>query len=161
MPASSQYDDQVRPRAVHRFGEILFDPKSAEILAQGRRHRLRPMAAQALEMLIEKRGAIVTRDELRSALWNDRYVEWETGIHQVIRQIRRALDEDARHPQWLETVPRRGYRLKCEVDSSVLGPDISHDHRPRGLRRDAMLIGLGTLVPPVLLIVICLLLAGR
>lgn len=138
---------------------MIFDPQRAEVRARGGvRHRLRPQAASALELLVENRGSIVTHEEIRKKLWDGRYVEWEAGIHQVIRQIRRALGDDARNPRWLETVPRVGYRLRSESESCDF-PDREVTPR-RGARRDALMLALGTLLPPVLLAVLCVLLAG-
>lgn len=120
------------------------------------RRRLRPMAAHALSILIARRGSIVTRDEFRDALWRGQYVEWEMGLHQVIRQLRKALGDDARNPRWLETVPRRGYRLKCADDVTLLGRKTNH----RNLGRNAMMLALGALTPPFLLLLACLLFAA-
>ena len=73
-----------------------------------------------LRLLAERSGEVVSRDEIRQALWgNDTYVDFETGINFCINQIRAALGEDRQHPRYIETVPRRGYRFIATVDTRL------------------------------------------
>jgi DNA-binding winged helix-turn-helix (wHTH) protein len=76
--------------------------------------------------LVEKRGQLVTREEISSELWSkDVFVDVEQGINTAIRKIRRALADDAGEPQYLQTVVGRGYRFvapTAEEDSSSQAP---------------------------------------
>lgn len=74
-------------------------------------HRLAPQPARLLSMLIEQPGRIVTREEIRQRLWPDVTVDFEQGLHFCVRQIRAALGDTADNPRYIETLPRRGYRL--------------------------------------------------
>jgi DNA-binding winged helix-turn-helix (wHTH) protein len=64
----------------------------------------------------------VTRDEIQRELWpGDTLVDFERGSNSCIKQIRRALGDDAREPRYLETLPRRGYRFIALVELGEAG----------------------------------------
>lgn len=77
--------------------------------------RIGHKAFQVLLALIEQRGRLVTKDTLMSTVWDGRYVS-ESVLTAVIKELRRALGDDARTPQFIENIYGRGYRLLCEVD---------------------------------------------
>jgi len=67
---------------------------------------------QLLMMLVEKRGQLVTREEISKELWGkDVFVDVEGGINTAIRKIRRVLGDDADEPRYLQTVVGKGYRF--------------------------------------------------
>lgn len=142
-----------------RFGPFSLDLRTEELRARGELRALRPQAARALALLVRRAPALVTREELRHELWNGTAVEWEAGLHQVIRQVRRALGDDAREPRYVETVARRGYRFRGAV--SVAGPGRAAAARIRrrgaGMFLGGVAASLGALV--VLIVVLCGLLA--
>lgn len=100
-----------------RFGTLEFDPASGELRrmgADGRSTvvRLEPQPAKALALLAGKPGEIVSRDELKTALWGDQtHVDFERGIAYAISQARTALGDSADNPRFIETLPRRGFRF--------------------------------------------------
>lgn len=99
---------------VHRFafGSFRFDGTTGELRGPHRSVKLRPQASQALELLLSRRGEVVSREELRRVLWPDeRVVLFEGSIAAVIRELRRALGDDSKAPRFIETVPKRGYRF--------------------------------------------------
>ena len=69
-------------------------------------------------MLLERRGDIVTRDELKQTLWPvDTFVDFDDGLNTAVRKIRDALGDSAEKPRYIETIPRRGYRfMGCSSD---------------------------------------------
>ena len=78
---------------------------------------LAPQPARLLEMLVRRAGQLVSREEIRQALWTeDVHVDFERSINFNIRQIRSALGDDPASPRFIETVPRHGYRFVAEVD---------------------------------------------
>lgn len=77
--------------------------------------RLAPQPAALLALLIERDGDIATRDEIRARIWPDVSVEFDASLHHCVRQVRTALGERASEANYIETSPRRGYRLKCEI----------------------------------------------
>ena len=78
---------------------------------------LRDQPLQVLKILIERRGKLVTREEIRQLLWpNDTIVDFEHGINVAIGILRRELGDSAGSPQYIETLPRKGYRLLVPVE---------------------------------------------
>ena len=72
---------------------------------------------QILLMLVERRGGVVTREEIKKRLWpNNTVVEFDHSIHTAIKKLRQALGDSAESPQHIETVARRGYRLLVSVE---------------------------------------------
>ncbi len=101
------------------FGSFEFDPGSGELRLNGELRHLRPQATIVLRCLLESHPQLTTHEELRHAVWGETFADWEAGTHQIVRQLRRALDDDAHDASFIETVPRRGYRFK--VDPEVVG----------------------------------------
>ena len=94
------------------FGPFEFDRQSGELRKHGMRVRLADQPRAVLELLLDHRGEIVTREEIRQRLWAaDTFVDFDAGLSSVVRKLRDALGEAADHPRYIETVPRRGYRF--------------------------------------------------
>jgi DNA-binding winged helix-turn-helix (wHTH) protein len=82
--------------------------------------RLEGLPLQLLMFMVENRGQLVTREQISSELWSkDVFVDVEQGINTAVRKIRRALDDDADHPQYLQTVVGRGYRFVAPTAEEV------------------------------------------
>ena len=94
----------------HRVGSWDFLPSSGELRRRTDVRRLEPRAARVLEMLCDADGGVVTHDELIRDVWSGRSLS-ENSVAVVIGQLRKALGDDAREPQLIETIPKRGYRL--------------------------------------------------
>jgi DNA-binding winged helix-turn-helix (wHTH) protein len=102
---------------VLRFGACQFDPVSGDVRRDGRLVRLRPQPAAVLTYLVNRRGVVVSRDELRQHLWGASvHVGFDLGLNSCVKQIRRALGDSARSPVYIETLTRRGYRFLPSVD---------------------------------------------
>jgi DNA-binding winged helix-turn-helix (wHTH) protein/TolB-like protein len=97
----------------YRFGEFEFDARSQELRRAdgGDVQRLAPQPAQLLQLLAERAGAVVTREEIRQRLWPDTHVDFDASLHFCVRQVRAALGDSATDPRYIQNVPRRGYRL--------------------------------------------------
>ena len=68
-------------------------------------------------MMLERPGAVVTRDELRHRLWPDgTFVDFEHSLNAAVKRLRAALGDDAENPRFVETLPRRGYRFIAAMD---------------------------------------------
>ncbi len=101
-----------------QFGHFRLDLRAGELNKDGRNVRLQEQPFQILKMLLERPGEVVTREEIRRKLWpNDTIVEFDHSINAAIKTLRRALGDSADDPQYVETVARRGYRLKAPVES--------------------------------------------
>jgi DNA-binding winged helix-turn-helix (wHTH) protein len=101
-----------------RFGAFELDLESQQLLKNGRTVRLQPQPFKLLCFLVGLRGQLVTREQIRGELWSgDTFVDVEQGVNFAIKQVRDALGEDADHPIYIQTVPRRGYRFVAPVDA--------------------------------------------
>jgi TolB-like protein/DNA-binding winged helix-turn-helix (wHTH) protein/Tfp pilus assembly protein PilF len=99
------------PRTV-RFGDSELDLQSGELRRKGVIIRLPEQPFRILLLLLERPGEVVTREELRNRLWAaDTFVDFDTGLNSAMRKLREALGDSAEHPTFIETLPRRGYRL--------------------------------------------------
>ena len=78
--------------------------------------KLAPQPLKVLELLASRSGNVVTRNEIRDHVWHgDTFVDFDQGLNFCIRQIREALGDTADKPQFVETLPRRGYRFLMPV----------------------------------------------
>jgi TolB-like protein len=88
-------------------------------------------------MLLERRGTLVTRDELRAVLWpSDTFVDFDHGLHAAVNRLREALGDSADSPRWIETLPRRGYRFIAPVERSPDSAEaavVDHQKRPKAI----------------------------
>jgi len=90
-----------------------FDPATGEVVADGQLTRLEPQPAALLALLASRPGELVTHAEIRERLWLDgRHVDYGASVHYAIGQVRRALGNAAGERGDIETLPRRGYRLR-------------------------------------------------
>jgi len=95
-----------------RFREFELDLKSGELHKEGRKVALPPKAFEVLRALVERPGEVVTREELRTHLWaNDTFVEFDDNLNHVVKKLRNSLGDSAENPQYIETLPRLGYRF--------------------------------------------------
>jgi Tol biopolymer transport system component/DNA-binding winged helix-turn-helix (wHTH) protein len=102
---------------IYEFGEFRLDPAAKTLSARGEPVPLTPKVFDTLQFLVENAGRLLEKDELMQALWQDRFVE-ESNLTFNIKVLRRALHDDAQRPQFIETVPRRGYRFIAKVKVS-------------------------------------------
>ncbi|MFY9803001.1 MAG: winged helix-turn-helix domain-containing protein [Candidatus Acidiferrales bacterium] len=113
-----------------KFGPYEVDARAGELRKQGSRIRLQEKPLRVLEALAAQPGVLITREELRKHLWpDDTFVDFETGLNTAVSKLREALNDDAEHPRYIETVPRRGYRFLAPVESGN-GQDRASLHEP-------------------------------
>lgn len=99
-----------------RFGAFELDSKTGELRREGRLIHLRNQPFQALCVLLERAGDLVTREEMKTALWADNVdVDVEQGLNYCIKEIRAVLGDSADSPRFIQTLPRRGYRFLADV----------------------------------------------
>jgi DNA-binding winged helix-turn-helix (wHTH) protein len=100
-----------------RFGIFELDPRGGELWKAGVRTRLQPQPARVLTLLVSRAGELVTREEIQHEVWPEgTFVDFEQSLNFCIRQIRTALGDQAATPRYVETLPRRGYRLLVPVE---------------------------------------------
>jgi serine/threonine protein kinase len=130
-----------------RFGPFELHLRSGELREGARKVFLQEQPFQILKMLLASCGDMVTHEEIRKRLWpNDTVVEYDHSIHTAIKKLRQALGDSVERPKYVETVPRRGYRLIVPVEKSpeepidVINPEAQLESRPT-VPPDVNLIG--------------------
>jgi DNA-binding winged helix-turn-helix (wHTH) protein len=117
-----------------RFGVFEVDLKACELRKHGFRLKLPEQPFQILTVLLEKPGEIITRDELRSRLWQgDTFVDFDHGLNNAVMKLREVLGDSSESPRFVETIPRRGYRFIAPVEEAFFSPALvaSQEHEPR------------------------------
>ena len=104
-------------RQIH-FGPYRFDPETACVWQGEQARHLPPKAFAVLGYLLEHAGRLVTKDELFHHVWPDVYVS-DGALKECIRELRKTLGDDAKRPQFIETVHRRGFRFIAPVVTRV------------------------------------------
>ena len=121
---------QPNPRIV-RFGVFELDLHSGELRKQGHKIRLEGQPVQVLICLLENPGELITREELNQRLWSDTSVNFEHGLNAAVKRLRRALNDSADNPRFVETLPRRGYRFIAPVQlGDAVVPELPIDTPP-------------------------------
>lgn len=130
------------------FAEFSADFETFELRKHGIRLRLQHQPFLILKLLLERRGQLVTREELHAQLWSDStFVDFDAGLNAAIRRLRDTLNDSAGTPRYIETIPRQGYRFiaQFELDSEPLTQgesgnrsETTHSHLP----------ALGATLPP-------------
>jgi eukaryotic-like serine/threonine-protein kinase len=108
-------------RPVIRFGLFEVDPELVELRRSGVRVRVQKQPLQLLAVLLERPGQVVTRQELQKRLWSgDTFVDFENGLNIAVKKLRESLGDEIDHPQFIETIPRTGYRFMAQVEFADL-----------------------------------------
>jgi Tol biopolymer transport system component/DNA-binding winged helix-turn-helix (wHTH) protein len=95
-----------------RFGPFEADLQTGELRKNGHKVPLQGQPFQVFAILLQHRGKLVTREELRRKVWpEDTFVDFDHGLNTTITKIRTALGDEADNPSFVETMPRRGYRF--------------------------------------------------
>jgi TolB-like protein/DNA-binding winged helix-turn-helix (wHTH) protein/Flp pilus assembly protein TadD len=112
-----------------RFGVYEVDLRSSELLKQGRKIRLQEQPFRILALLLEQRGHVVTREELRKRLWSDdTFVDFDHSLNTAVMRLRESLGDSSDNPRFIETLPRHGYRFIAPAEEIAPGPGDSTDH---------------------------------
>ncbi len=100
-----------------RFGIYAVDLRTSELWKQGRKIKLQEQPCRILAILLEQRGEVVTREELRKRLWSDdTFVDFDHSLNTAIMRLREALSDSSDCPRFIETLPRHGYRFIAPVE---------------------------------------------
>lgn len=99
---------------LYEFGAFRLDPVERVLARDGERIPLTPKAFETLLVLVQHSGRVLTKDQLIKTVWPDSFVE-ENNLTQHISTLRRALGQDTTEQEYIETVPKQGYRFIPEV----------------------------------------------
>ena len=134
MPAPTSISE------VLQFGLFELDMQQAELRKRGIRIKLQEQPLKVLHLLLQNRGEIVTREQLRTNIWPaNTFVEFDHGLYSAMARLREALGDSSENPRFIETVARRGYRFIAPVTSpgsiAVSNPEPIVTGRPPRSRR--------------------------
>ena len=121
---------QAQVKSIYEFGPYLLDPAARLLLKRGKKVAIPPKAFDILVTLIENRGRALGKEELMQIIWPDTFVE-QANLAVTISLVRKALGERPCGGQYIETLPRRGYRFAALVkEVSDVSPDVGFDESP-------------------------------
>lgn len=101
-------------KVTFRIGDWIVYPQSHEVRKNGEAVRIKPKEMGVLLQLAERGNQVVTRDEILDAVWDDAYPNDE-GLTQAISGLRKAFGDVPSKPEYIETIPKKGYRLVSDV----------------------------------------------
>jgi Tol biopolymer transport system component/DNA-binding winged helix-turn-helix (wHTH) protein len=133
---------------MYRFGPFQLDERAHELRRDHARLKIPEQCFTVLLKFIERHGELVTRDDLRKTVWPaETFVDFDTGLNKIIKQLRQILGDSADAPTYIETVPKLGYRfiaplappdqsvnpssLARSISASVLSPSEPADSAPQ------------------------------
>jgi len=118
----------MEPQASYEFGQFRLDREARILLHGDKTVALTPKAVELLLVLVEKRGQLVTKDDLMHAVWPDTFVE-EGNLTSNISILRRQLGEHPDGGEYIETIPKRGYRFVAAVTQVAAQIEDQHSIR--------------------------------
>jgi DNA-binding winged helix-turn-helix (wHTH) protein/TolB-like protein len=131
-----------------QFGTFEFDDESLELRRGGRLVALEPQPARALAILLRRANDVVSREELRLAVWGpDTHVDFDRGLAYCLSAIRQALGDKGENPRFVQTLPKRGYCFLAPVRVAAEAPSAESEGQAR---QSASEPGVETPPPPVL-----------
>jgi TolB-like protein/DNA-binding winged helix-turn-helix (wHTH) protein len=108
--------EPIRQKPLVRFGTYEVSLHSGEIRKSGARIRVQQQPLKVLEILLERPGQVVSREDLRNRVWpHDSFGDFDQAVNIAIAKLRNALGDSADNPRFIETLPKRGYRFIAEV----------------------------------------------
>jgi TolB-like protein/DNA-binding winged helix-turn-helix (wHTH) protein/cytochrome c-type biogenesis protein CcmH/NrfG len=114
MKPVSGPDESKASREIFRFEDFELD--RYQLHRAGHPVRLQRLPLELLYLLVERRGELVTREEIIERLWGKSvFVDSENSINTAVRKIRGALNDDADAPRFIITVPAQGYRFVASI----------------------------------------------
>ena len=141
-----------------RFGVFEVNLQARELRKHGVRVRLRGQPFAILAMLLERPGAVITREEMRKKLWsdgsNDTFVDFEHSMNTAIKKLRAALSDSPENSLYVETIPKLGYRFIAPVEEVAIDarkPSERDTQIAEGLARVSWGRRLAVLVPTLAL----------
>src|ERR1700723_1075016 len=121
--------EPLRHTLIVRFGTFEVSLQSGEVRRAGVRIRVQQQPLKLLEILLERPGEVVTREELRSRVWpSESFGDFDQAVNIAIAKLRSALGDSAENPRYIEPLPKRGYRFIADVsfvdaDGRIRKPD--------------------------------------
>jgi TolB-like protein/DNA-binding winged helix-turn-helix (wHTH) protein/Tfp pilus assembly protein PilF len=112
--------DRTGPAEVFRLGEWRVDVAPGTLTRGDEQHRIEPKVMAVLVLLAGRAGHVLSKEEILAAVWPDAVVE-EVALARSVSELRRVLGDEAHQPRYIETLPKRGYRVIAPV--GVIEPE--------------------------------------
>ena len=131
-----------RTSAMQCFGVFTVDLQAGELRKQGVRLKLQEQPFQVLRVLLEHPDELISREQLRSAIWSDNtFVDFDNGLNVAINKLREVLGDSSEIPRFIETVPRRGYRFIAPVTTDAVSTVANVPAVPRAVGWKTLVMG--------------------
>ena len=105
---------------IYHFAEFEIDRSIYQLCRDGRPLKLERIPLDLLFLLIDRRGQLVTREEILEHIWGrGLFLDVNNAINSAVRKIRRALRDDPDAPRFVVTVPAKGYRFTARVTTAT------------------------------------------
>ncbi len=128
-----------------RFGVFEADPQSGELRKSGIRIRIQSQPFQILQLLLERSGEVVSREEIQARFWEENsMVDLDQSLATAIHKIRACLGDSVTQPRYIETLARSGYRFIAPV--TILDPALRAGD-PTARERDSAQSAAATVIP--------------
>src|ERR1051325_9810493 len=102
-------------KVLYKFGPFYIDPHAKLLIKDEKPVPIKPKVFDTLLVLVEGRGNVLTKDDLMGKIWSDAAVE-ENNLQQNISTLRKVLGETEEGRQYIETLPKRGYRFAARIE---------------------------------------------
>src|SRR5215475_3726491 len=103
-----------------RFGPFQIDRQRQQVSRSGTRLKVQGKVYQVLLALISKHGQVVTREELKQALWpSDTHVNFDANVNTTVNKLRQILGDSTEKPVYIETIPRKGYSFLVDPEFAL------------------------------------------
>ena len=106
-------------KLVYQFGKFILDPQEKTLFSGGKPLHLPAKEFETLLLLVENNGKALTKEEMMEAIWRDAFVE-ETNLAKKISRLRKLLNANSQ--QYIETLPKHGYRFSADVNQIFESP---------------------------------------
>ena len=97
-----------------QFGEFTLDDKQARLLCKKKEIAIEPKLFELLLLFVNQPNTIISRQDILDNLWAGSLVT-DNAINKLVANLRKVLADEPKNPRYIQTVPKRGYRLICEV----------------------------------------------
>lgn len=119
--ASPKHTAEEWQRPLLEVGSYRVDVRTRRITGENRETRVEPRVMQVLQCLAERSGEVVSKEEFMEEVWGDTVVT-DDALLRCISALRKAFDDDARSPEYIETIRSQGYRLIAPVRERTPSP---------------------------------------
>jgi len=105
-----------QPRNYMQIGAFHLDVQRRELYKDGLRVKVQSKVVEALVILLEHPGQIITRETIRARLWpNETQINYDANVNTTVNKLRHVLGDSHDHPSYVETIPRRGYTFIADA----------------------------------------------